>query len=440
MLRSKRSSGQYRKILAFYRLNFNYIPPFQVLCDSDIIHEALKKGLYLKQTLPNMLSASAQPVVTSCVISDLRRRGNEYSSAALFAKRATRLPCNHEGTLPAVDCLLHCLESNSGPKVFMAAANRAMVNRMASIPGIPLISILNQTKLTLRPPSKASLNYVLRRERSKTMAISDADKVLLARVAEAEKAHKPTLGNNRRHKRAKGPNPLSVKKSKKPPEMKKKIKAGANATSEYAVSVEKNKESPGGKRNGKRTGQSSNLTSVNNAKVLESKDLGHADTPSRPSKIRRKDTGFSFSGQVSGGKTSKPSAMEEDIPRKYSRTQRLENRVNEKCDKFISMPSLKAAVRDDQEEKHSVAENPQGAKFVSESPAAQCDVVEKITSPKTETVETGETSIVLERKHGKGWLGVKSSAVEEESKFEHDVVKRKKQRKNRRRRPQKKAV
>ncbi|PXF49811.1 rRNA-processing protein FCF1-like [Gracilariopsis chorda] len=463
MRHSKGGGGQNRKVLAFYRVNFNFIPPFQVLCDADIIHEAMKKDLYLKQTLPNMLSASAQPVVTSCVISDLRGRGNEYSSAAVFAKRATRLPCNHEGTLPAVDCLLRRLESHADPKVFVAAANRAILKQIASIPGIPLISIMNQTKLALRPPNKATLDHILLAEKSKTMAISDADKALLARVTEAEKASKPIRTIARRHRKAKGPNPLSVKKSRKPLETNKnqKIdncvlprevsdqnehstksqldnsKLNSKTAGECAVSEERNQPSSNGKRNRRRRRQSSNTAAVDNAKLLESKDLRDKGTLSPPRKVRRKDTDISSSGPVAVDKMTDPATIREDVHLKQSRSQGSENGVNGKHVGFMSVNSLKTADRYDEEERHVALQNAPGATCVSDRPIRKSDTKEQTTSPKRDTVETCVATVNTETSERKYGLRATTDSGEQTPRLEQDVAKRKKQRKNRRRRPQK---
>ncbi|KAI0562518.1 rRNA-processing protein Fcf1/Utp23 [Gracilaria domingensis] len=171
--------------------------------------------MYIKQSLPNILNAPAQPAVTSCVLEDLRSRGSEFSSAALFAKRVFRLPCAHDDKLDAAACILQLLRNASEAKIMIAAANVDLLKQLTRIPGIPLISIFNGTKLVVRPPNRPTLDYVRNNEKIKTQAISDRDKSLLERIKRDERAKRPQRTIIRKKRRAKGPNPLSVKRSKK---------------------------------------------------------------------------------------------------------------------------------------------------------------------------------------------------------------------------------
>lgn len=213
MRRGKGGAGYNRKVLTFYRINFSYTPPYQVLCDGDIIHESLNNSLFIKQSLPTLLDASAYPVVTNCVIKDLRQRGPSHSNAALFAKRCTRVECVHEGVSNPVECIFKRLEKSPHGKLMVAVANGMLLRKIASTPGIPLISIQNKSKIFLRAPSKASLDTVQNSEKAKLKTFGDADRALLEQINAGEKSNKSEKIIKRRKKKAKGPNPLSIKRS-----------------------------------------------------------------------------------------------------------------------------------------------------------------------------------------------------------------------------------
>lgn len=203
------------KVLRFYRVNFGYEPPYRVLLDADMIQTSISNNLYIKNTLPNLLNATAYVVVTACVVRTLRDAGETHSSASLFAKRATRVPCTHEGKKSAADCIKSRMLTPFEFKLVLGSNDAALIAQLASIPGIPLISLINNTKLVLRPPTKLTLQFVRQSQSAEESTLNKSDKVLIDRVRAQQKA---TVNPNqivRKHKRPKGPNPLSVKKPTK---------------------------------------------------------------------------------------------------------------------------------------------------------------------------------------------------------------------------------
>lgn len=205
-----------RKILSFYRVNFGHEPPYQVLVDGNTIQTSLSKDLYIKQSLPQLLGAPTHIVVTSCIVKELRSKGADYSGATLFAKRATRLECTHEGRLPESECISSRLKAPPDGGIILASSETSLVKMLVGIPAIPLISILNLSKFVLKPPSPATLRHVQSRQSDKTGCLSSLDKALVEKVRAEEQAKLDARhANIRKRKRAKGPNPLSMCKSKK---------------------------------------------------------------------------------------------------------------------------------------------------------------------------------------------------------------------------------
>lgn len=203
-----------RKLLSYYRVNFGISPPYQVLCDGPTIFQSLKNDLYLKQALPTLLGGTAYPVVTNCIVSELRCLGEDYTNAALFAKRATRVPCSHDGVFGANECVAARVNTPFETNLLLATNDVEVLKQVAKTPGIPLITIANQTKLALKGPSRATLEHVLHRENVKSNSLSRQDRALLEKL-QADDSHKITDARvTRKRKRAKAPNPLSMKKAK----------------------------------------------------------------------------------------------------------------------------------------------------------------------------------------------------------------------------------
>lgn len=226
-----------RKILSFYRINFAFVPPYRVLVDGPTIYDALTRDMYLKEALPRLLGAVTHVVVTACVVKWLREQGESHSGALLFAKRATRIGCAHkggDGSASVADCLSARLRAQDNDNKFISGlTDPALLNAIGDIPGVPVVSIVNGTKLILRPPSKATLSYVQQKASAKTLLLSEADKALVEKAKEAERlAREANRPVRQKRKRAKGPNPLSVKK---PKIMNKKNTKGARSEVDSVV-------------------------------------------------------------------------------------------------------------------------------------------------------------------------------------------------------------
>lgn len=215
MRTSSGNSNQARKILSYYRVNFQFSAPYQVLCDAPTIFQALKNDIYLKQSLPRLLGGPAYPVVTKCIVDELRSLGEDYSNASVFAKRASRLPCSHEDQLSATECIISRINTPFETKLILATNDMGVLKGVAKTPGVPLISISNRTKIVLKIPSKATKDHVRRLESFKSDVLPDPDRRFIEKVMATEKASNVNKKPVRKRKRAKEPNPLSVKKSKR---------------------------------------------------------------------------------------------------------------------------------------------------------------------------------------------------------------------------------
>lgn len=203
-----------KKVLTYYRVNFGLKAPYNILCDGGIIHIALTQSLYLRDALPTLFGCAARPVVTLCVLEELRSLGDATSAAALFAKRLGRTMCRHEGRIGAADCVLAAAEG-----VGVVATNDAAVMRkVRAMPGVAVVGIVGEGKFVLMPPGGETIEKVREMEGRK-VGVQRPDEV---RKIEEEKARVMALRRERKEerdskkkKRPKGPNPLSMKKSKK---------------------------------------------------------------------------------------------------------------------------------------------------------------------------------------------------------------------------------
>lgn len=164
-----------------------------------------------------LLGAVAYPVVTKCIVEELRSLGKEFGNAAVFARRAAMEPCPHGADLRcASECIASFLEDkNNKRKVMLATNDFDVVGTALDQGSIPVITIANQTRLVLRKPTAMAIENVQSEQEQKSSQLRPDEKALVEEANIARQTPGPRKFIERKRKRAKGPNPLSVKKGKK---------------------------------------------------------------------------------------------------------------------------------------------------------------------------------------------------------------------------------
>lgn len=169
--------------------------------------------------LGTVLDAKVKPMITQCCMEALyaAERNSEREERAFarsvvsLAKGWERRMCNHkEAQEPGV-----CLESVIGPTNkhrYVLAADDVKLRRAcrAAVPGLPILHF-SSSVLILEPMSTVTESD-LEQRRSGATAVSATEKAILQKI---EPEAVPTEPERPKRKRAKGPNPLSVKKPKK---------------------------------------------------------------------------------------------------------------------------------------------------------------------------------------------------------------------------------
>jgi len=242
---------QLRRHVRFYKTCFGFREPFKVLCDGTFVHYCLTQKIgSLQDSLSTILGAPAKPMVTRCVIAELKKLGETYSGTALAARRLNLAKCEHEPPLPAGECVATMVGSHNVEHFFVGTQDLELRKRLRKVHGGALIYARN-TSLVLEPPSEkqqeyakmgeAEWNRLTERERrlleirqqkhskkengeEKPKDDVTADGMLKAEDAATTPANqsmivkKPSKGlgvadrPSFKRKHVKGPNPLSVKK------------------------------------------------------------------------------------------------------------------------------------------------------------------------------------------------------------------------------------
>ncbi|KAL5614669.1 hypothetical protein BROUX41_004765 [Berkeleyomyces rouxiae] len=263
-MRGKRSK-QYRKLVAQYQMAFGFREPYQVLVDAEIIKDCHRQKMDLVGGLQRTLHAKEiKPMITQCCMRHLYAAKNEPGMAAVISYAQNDFlrafcghhPDKHPEPLSSADCMGSMVDGKDtgrNAKHYVVATQDQDVRRlMRSIKGVPLI-FERRGVIIMEPMADVSVQEKLREERIKFRAglrkaqsaaaggagekrkrdddgeederddsddndndddddevIPDSKKSAAEKKAdEKKKKYKKTYGR-------KQPNPLSVKKAKKP--------------------------------------------------------------------------------------------------------------------------------------------------------------------------------------------------------------------------------
>ncbi|KAF1992078.1 hypothetical protein K402DRAFT_388644 [Aulographum hederae CBS 113979] len=237
-MRGKRSK-QYRKLMHQYSINFKFHEPYQILLDAEIIQDASRFSMDLVAGLERTVQGNVKPMLTQCSMRHLYATKDQPLIEK--AKAYERRHCNHhelETPLSAAECITSIVDpkgSNTNKNRYVVATQDVAIRaKMRQIPGVPLIYI-NRSVMIMEPMAASTGETIDKIEKSKFREglKGPRSSTLGKRKREEEEEGKKTtteddanvedndkdvdeaaVAKKKKKKGPKGPNPLSVKKSK----------------------------------------------------------------------------------------------------------------------------------------------------------------------------------------------------------------------------------
>lgn len=202
-----------KKNLGFYRNNFSFREPYQVLLDGTFCQAALKNQIQIKEQLPKYLMGEVQLCSTNCVIKELESLGKELYGAKVIAQRFQTRHCAHlKSPVSSSQCLLSMIGEDNSHHYFVATQDRELTNNVKKIPGVPLMFIIQNT-IVLDKPSPKSVSHVQALQASQLFP--EHQKQNIEHLKDEQGVPRVTDRRIRKRKRIGGPNPLSCLKKKK---------------------------------------------------------------------------------------------------------------------------------------------------------------------------------------------------------------------------------
>lgn len=204
---------QAKKNISFYKYNFSFREPFQILVDGTFCQAALKNKIQIKEQMPKYLMGEVQLCTTNCALKELESLGKELYGAKLILQRYQVRRCAHfKEPIPASECLLSMLGETNPHHYFVATQDHTLTTGLKEIPGVPLFYIILNT-IVLDRPSQASLDYVQKVQLGEL--VSPAHQESIRSLKEQQGLGPRDTERRGRKRKRKGPNPLSCLKKKK---------------------------------------------------------------------------------------------------------------------------------------------------------------------------------------------------------------------------------
>ncbi len=230
-----------------YATTFGIRCPYQFIVDGTFCRGAFRHAIDLAARLPPMLGGTVRLFTTPCVMAALKEEArvaaeaaraplpaaagsaaerlraerNEEVRLATGAMRTARAfelrRCMHGQALPTHECLLSIIGTENPFRYGVASDDDALKGGARDVPGVPLL-YLERTFPLLEDPSRSTMRAFRAAEAAK-LRMSAAEAAVIDRTMTAGEEGRPAAAATKIHRkrRIKGPNPLSVKASKKVP-------------------------------------------------------------------------------------------------------------------------------------------------------------------------------------------------------------------------------
>ncbi|XWS32573.1 hypothetical protein CRYUN_Cryun22dG0001100 [Craigia yunnanensis] len=197
---------RHRKTVRFFSVCFGFRQPFKVLCDGTFIHHLLHNDLTpADKALSNCLSASVKLFTSSCVLAELKKLGASQSASFQAARKLAIARCDHEKRVSADACIVEVIGEHNSEHFFVATQDADLRKKLQKMEYKALekrttsISANADTGDSSDEEGLGCHNPGLQPHNTRNYSGKERDAKDRVRF---------------KRKKAKGPNPLSVKKKK----------------------------------------------------------------------------------------------------------------------------------------------------------------------------------------------------------------------------------
>ncbi|EDQ91253.1 uncharacterized protein MONBRDRAFT_31489 [Monosiga brevicollis MX1] len=210
-----------KKRMSIYTQNFGFRQPFQVLVDGTFAQACLDSQIHVTERLPDLLGGPVQIFTTKCLYVELDAIGEDMHGAKVLLRNFKFRRCGHKPTIMAGKCVKNLIGPKNEHRFVVATQDNRLMRDLAAIPALPVITVLNNRPILLKPTVATEQAVAALTARKIGAPVPAAAAPLKTRPASsatsgAVRSSGPAGASagatQPRHKKKKGPNPLSMKK------------------------------------------------------------------------------------------------------------------------------------------------------------------------------------------------------------------------------------
>ncbi|KAL3159300.1 hypothetical protein ABBQ32_011256 [Trebouxia sp. C0010 RCD-2024] len=207
-----------RRAVKFYKIHHGFREPYKVVLDSSFVHGLLQANLKAVTDLTaGLLGGQVRLFTTQCVMHEIKALGKEYKDTYLACKKLQLYKCGHDDAVEAAtDCLKSLVGDDNAGHFFVGTQDKQLRTAIGKVPaGASMFISVNG--LHLEQPSIRQEKVVHQAaEQQQGLQPSDLKAKVLKDVVDAKRHAQPDINTSiYRHNKAKGPNPMALKKKKR---------------------------------------------------------------------------------------------------------------------------------------------------------------------------------------------------------------------------------
>ncbi|KAF4384410.1 hypothetical protein CsatB_029110 [Cannabis sativa] len=244
-MRIKKRKRQNRAV-KFYTACCGFRKPFRVFCCGTFVHHLVDNHITpADQVISELLGSPVKLFTTRCIIEELKRLGPSYTEALEAARSLITARCPHEELKGGDACIADIIGKTNAEHFFLATTDYGLREKFREIPNTPII-YASRNAVLLESPSPFQRSYIKKLEEERSHMSSLELKILANKgISKEETEDEQTVRRKNVHKglemkdkvqfkrnRAKGPNPLSCLKKKKPDNADTQQKKDGNGNSD----------------------------------------------------------------------------------------------------------------------------------------------------------------------------------------------------------------
>lgn len=231
-----KKSKTFKKTLNYYKINFGFFDPFHLILDGNFLNLLVEKKMDLKDRLEKILKGAVFLQSTECIVYEVSLLGEDFRGTYIQTRKLSRIKCHTTEHKNPKDCILEVIGDKNEGKYMVGTQDESLRKALRDVAGVNFnnvfhflrillkvpIFFFNNESLQLEEPSIRTKKFLEEQKKAKFGPQKHEYSKIMENKIKMEKElkkkkiveiikEKKKLGMLL-NKKAKGPNPLSIRK------------------------------------------------------------------------------------------------------------------------------------------------------------------------------------------------------------------------------------